>query len=383
MTRSSELFSIAHPQPIICPMTPLELHELHAGLGACFGELNGFETVSHYGNESDEGRYLADSVGVIDLGFRSRLCLVGNDRSAYLHGQVTNNVNSLTTGTGCYAAIVSNKGKLVSDVNIYCLAEELLLDFEPGLTRLVTERLEKFIVSDDVEVCDVGQHFGLLSIQGPKAADTIKRLDLGLELPDNPLAHLAIEHETLGQLYLMNHVRGGSLGFDLFAETRSLPAIADKLITAARELGGGACGWEALEADRIEAGIPRFGQDMDETHLAPEAGIEKRAISYAKGCYVGQEVINRIHSVGHVNRALCRLKFEDSCESSGLPGSKLFFEGKNVGYITSAVRSPRTNTSVGLGYVRREANATGTRLALHSESDDAPVVVTGMVGEPL
>jgi len=152
------------------------LHEFHHTLGARFVEQNGGERVNDYGDCLAEHRALCETAGVIDLGFRSRLCLVGNDRARFLHGQVTNDVKKLRPGDGCYAALTTAKGKMESDLNIFCFADELLLDFEPGLAAKVSQRLEKFIVADDVQIVDVAPHYGLLTVQGPKAAEVIRAL---------------------------------------------------------------------------------------------------------------------------------------------------------------------------------------------------------------
>jgi folate-binding protein YgfZ len=143
----------------------------------------------------------------------------------------------------------------------------------------------------------------------------------------------------------------------------SLAAVADKLIAAARAVGGCACGWDALETARIEAGVPRFGADLDETTLPPEAGLDVTAVSYNKGCYIGQEVLNRIHTIGHVNRKLVGLRL--SAGTSALPrrGDKLLRDGKEIGVITSAVCSP-VFAHIALGFVRREYAETGTEVQL-------------------
>jgi folate-binding protein YgfZ len=375
-------------------MGSLFLHEFHHSLGARFTGLNNAEIVNDYGDWLAEHTALRQSAGVMDLSSRSRICLTGADRVRFLHGQVTNDVKKLRVGEGCYAAITTNKGKMESDLNIFCLADELLLDFEPGLTEKVSQRLEKFIVADDVQIVDVAPHYGLLSAQGPKAEEVIKLLGLFTEIPTKPFHSVKISDATLGEMYLMNHRRidshwwgetpsspdlleAGSRGlsphqsngFDLFIPNSSLGAVADKLIAAAKQVGGRACGWQAFETARIEAAIPRFGADMDETNIPLECGIESRAVSYNKGCYIGQEVINRIHSVGHVTRELRGLRLTDPA-SAGLPlpqrGDKLFRDGKEIGYITSTVKSPVLGANIALGYVRREANQTGNELMLRT-----------------
>jgi folate-binding protein YgfZ len=405
-------------------MNSLMLHEFHHGLNARFVELNGAEIVADYGDWLAEHAALREAAGVIDLSFRSRICLTGADRVRFLHGQVTNDVKKLHTGEGCYAAITTAKGKMESDLNIFALADELLLDFEPGLTEKISQRLEKFIVADDVQIVDVAPHYGLLSVQGPKTAEVI--VALGLMGRDALLRAQAdrqisptimkISDATLGEIYLVNQARlfssplpakrgegqgeghsinqtsspqpspplsGGEgeealVGFDLFVPNNSLGAVADKLIAAAKQIGGRACGWTAFETARIEAGVPRYGADMDETNIPLECGIESRAIVYNKGCYIGQEVINRIHSVGHVTRELRGLRLADP-PGAGLPlpqkHDKLFHAGREVGYVTSAVKSPALNANIALGYVRREANQIGNELTLRTAAGESPVKI--------
>ena len=356
-------------------MNPLILHEFHQVLGARFGALNGRELVADYGDGSAEHAALREHAGVIDLSFRSRLCLVGADRARFLHGQVTNDVKKLRAGTGCYAAITTAKGKMESDLNIFCLADELLLDFEPGLAEKVSARLEKFIVADDVQIVDAAPHYGLLAVLGPKAATVVQALGIFAELPAAPLGSVKISDATLGDIYLVQHSRLGGSGFDLFVPNAALGAVADKLIAAAKPLGGRALGWTAFEAARIEAGIPRFGADMDETHLPLECGIEARAIVYNKGCYIGQEVINRVHSFGHVNKALRRLRLADDLPQLPARGEKLFQDEKEVGYLTSVAKSPTGNGTLALGYVRREVNQAGTQLVWRTAAGISPATV--------
>src|SRR3569833_2290178 len=365
-------------------MNPLPLHEFHHSLNAHFGELNGAEIVASYGDVPAEHAALRASAGVLDLSFRSRICLTKTERVRFLHCQGMNDVNRLRAGEGCYAAIATAKGKMESDVNIYALQDELLLDFEPGLTQKISERLEKFIVSDDVQVVDVAALYGLLSVQGPKAGEVIKALGVFIELPAKEFQSVKISDSMLGEIYLVNQSRVSGPGtagvspasFDLFIPTDSLGAVADKLIAAAKSVGGRACGCDALEIARIEAGIPRYGLDMDESNIPLECGIESRAVSYKKGCYIGQEVINRIHSIGHVNKELRGLRLADDLKNLPARGDKLFHEGKEIGYVTSAVRSSALNANIALGYVRREVNATGADLILRSAVGDSKAVVT-------
>jgi folate-binding protein YgfZ len=426
----------AHGAANFFKVTPLQLHEFHHRLGARFTDVDGAEVVNDYGDWRAEHAALRESAGVLDLSFRGRICVAGADRVRFLHGQVTNDVKKLSVGEGCYAALVTAKGKMESDLNIFCLPDELLLDFEPGLTRKISQRLEKFIVADDVQIVDAAAHYGLLSVQGPKAEDVVRATGLfgvppsggpadanpnrvNAELPAKPFDSVKISDATLGEIYLTNPPRlflsGSSgresahallheshsrltsaatgdlisAGFDLFVPNSSLNAVADKLIAVAKQIGGRAIGWQAFETARIEAGIPRFGVDMDESNLPLESGIENCAVSYNKGCYIGQEVINRIHSFGHVTKELRGLRLADDLSALPQKHDKLFHNGKEIGYITSAVKSPALNAlvapklqsaggNIALGYVRREPNQIGTELTLRTAAGESSAKIVDL-----
>ena len=343
-------------------MTESAKRLLHERAGARFTQLGDSKIVSSYGDVAAEYQALRHSAGVLDLSFRGRLCLTGKDRVRFLHGQVTNDVQKLKQGQGCYAGLVNAKGKIESDLNIYALNDELLLDFEPGLTPKLTERFDKFIIADDVHVVDVSPHYGLVSVQGPQGEVVLRKADLGMEVPAEPFRFSSRNQENIGEIYCMKISRGPAIGFDLFFPIEACNAMTEKLVIAAKTIGGRLCGWDALEIGRIEAGLPRFGQDMDESNLAPETGIEQRAISYTKGCYIGQEVISRIRAYGQVAKALRGLRLEG--EPLPKRGDKIFHEAKEAGYITSAIHSPMLNMNIALGYVRREHNAMGTQLVV-------------------
>ena len=152
-------------------MAPLALHEFHRDRGAIFSAQNDFESVASYGATDAEYLALTREAGLIDLSFRSRICLLGSDREKFLHGQITNDILRLKTGEGTYGALVTAKGKLETDLFAYKLQDELLLDFEPGLTEKINDRLSKYIIAEDVQIVDVAPHYSLLSAQGPRAAD--------------------------------------------------------------------------------------------------------------------------------------------------------------------------------------------------------------------
>jgi len=358
-------------------MGSLLLHDFHQTAAAHFLDLNGQEAVAHYGDPLAEHSALYESAGIIDLSFRSRLCVLGADRVKFLNGQVTNNVKDLRTSEGCYAALVSAKGKIQSDLHIFMLENEILLDFEPGLTETVRQRLEKYVIAEDVQVADVSALYGLWSVQGPAAAALLKKLPWIHAIPEKPYALAKFDDAAVGEIYVMNHARTISAGYDLFVPSQSMPAVAAQLLAAAKESSGRLCGWQALETARIEAGIPRFGVDMDETNLAPET-LGAYAISYSKGCYIGQEVIARVRTYGQVAKALRGLRLPDDLPALPNKGDKLFLGEKEAGHITSAVRSPRLKANIALGYIRREANQTGGELLLQMPPNKVPVKIVDL-----
>jgi folate-binding protein YgfZ len=358
-------------------MVPLILHEFHRASGAAFAEVNGQEVVAHYGDWLAEYAALRDGAGVLDLSFRGRLCALGEDAQRFLNGQVTNNVKDLQIGEGCYAALVSAKGKLQSDLNIYRLVNEMLLDFEPGLTELVKQRLEKFVIAEDVQVIDAAPDYGVLGVQGPKAAELVGSFSSRLAVPSKAMAVTKVEEPAFGEIYVAQSPRMRSQGFDLFVPTAAIKDVAARLLTK----GGRLCGWQALETARIEAGVPRFGADMDETNLAPEA-LDTRAISYAKGCYIGQEVIARVRTYGQVAKSLRGLRLGGKEKEAPPKGTKLFLGEKEVGSITSAVWSPALQTVIALGYVRREANQTGTELEAQTPGGKIPAQIVDVPFQP-
>jgi folate-binding protein YgfZ len=359
-------------------MLALPLHEFHARHGATFTRVNDAELVAHYGDPQTEHAALRQTVAVLDLSSRGRLCVLGRDRERFLNGQVTNDVKALAPGAGCYTAVVNAKGRMEGDACVYRLAEEFLLDCEPGWATALAQRLERYVIADDVQIADAAPHFGLLSVQGPRAAEVARALAPSLEPPAQPLSLKVVAHAAWGELYVVNQPRVGVPGWEVYVPRAALEAAAETLRSAAAHLGGRLAGWEALETARIEAGIPRWGADLDESTLPPEAGLEARAISYTKGCYIGQEVLARIRTYGHVNRALCGLWLGEWQGALPARGDRLFRDGREVGHVTSATRSPGLNAAIALGYVRRECTAPGTELTLRSSEGEGPVRIVSL-----
>ncbi|HJO09597.1 MAG TPA: aminomethyl transferase family protein [Verrucomicrobiota bacterium] len=329
---------------------------LHAYLnqqGAQFGNVAGEQVAQNYGDTNAEYKALRESVALVDLSSRGCLAVLGDDRVKFINGQVTNDIAGLRPGQGCYAALVNAKARMQADLHVYRLDDELILDFEPGLLDTVTQRLESHIVADQIELVDASPHFGLLSLQGPKTVDALAAL--GLLLPEKLFAHIKSTIEDWGEVYAMNNGRYGAAGCDLYIPSGDLAKAAGCLLKAVVEQGGRLAGWKATEIVRVEAGIPRFGIDMDANTLPPEVALEKRAISYTKGCYIGQEIMARIRTYGRLNRTLVGYRLDADLA----PGTQLTDDsGKTVGTLASVIESPRFGP-IALGLAKRGSDPIG------------------------
>lgn len=338
-----------------------------------FGKLNGVEIILDYESTRAEAKRLRACVGILNLSSRGRICLLGEDRHRFLNGQVTNDVARLAEGAGCYTLITNRKGIIQFDAAVYRLPEEILLDLEPGTAKPLAACFQKFMVADDVEIVDAAPHFGLLSIQGPLSNNLLKALDVA-EARQLQNLHDVIRKTTtdIGECYVAKHPRTGSDGYDVFVPQEFLGRLQSRLLDQALSLGGGLCGWRSLETLRIEAGIPRHPIDTSPAILAPELGREEQTISYSKGCYIGQEVINRIRSVGRINRRLVGVVLDSVAGNLfGATGALLNTEEKAVGFLTSAAYSDAVKRTIGLAFVKRGFWESGTSLHFKMESESS------------
>lgn len=310
--------------------------------------------------------------GVIDRRARGRIVVSGADRRSYLQGLFTNDIAALTPGTGCYACYLTAQGRMITDLWVFELGDVLLLTLPAETKDAVLAKLDQFIFSEDVQLGDVSTAFGALAVVGPDAAAAVSAVVTGVSL--EALSALGdggnIRATFQGQpAIVLRSVDLGAGGFEVLVDGPQTDALAGALRTAGAEMVSP----EAAEALRIEGGIPRFGTDMDEETIPLEAGIESRAISLTKGCYVGQEVIIRVLHRGHgkVARKLVGI----SLESGAAPGAgaTITVDGRAVGQVTSAALSPNRGAPLALGYVHRDFVAPGTRVLVA----DTPGVVTG------
>jgi tRNA-modifying protein YgfZ len=286
---------------------------------------------------STDYRALVEGCGLLDRSERGKLALTGADATGFLQGQVSNDVESLTPGAGCYAAFLTPKGKMLGDVRILDADDELLLDTERSTLQALFNMIRRFSIGYQVELHKRTLECGLLSLIGPEAA----RLAGADGLPSDEHAHMPLSIGGIQARAIRTDV-----GLDLLCEASD----TDGLRVALEDAGAIAVGEAAAECLRVERGRPRYGIDLDDTVIPQEAGLNERAVSFTKGCYVGQETVARLYYRGKPNRQLRGLRLTGAAE----PGEELLSEGRPVGRLTSVVESPRFG-AIGLALVRREA----------------------------
>lgn len=305
--------------------------------------------------------------GMVDFAGRTQIEIRGADRQSYLHNLCTNDVRKLQPREGCEGFITSVQGKVLGHVYVFCGAESLIVETVPGQAATLAAHFEKYHIRERVEFL-VLQDVAASSDQSAAAAvgltewlvagaDGLKRLEAMLEtpLPSGRLAHREVTW------------RGMSLALrrvDVLSDDCllvSLPSDArDEFGQTLADAGFISCGCQAFAAARIERGTPLYGIDISDKNLPQEIDRNDRAISFTKGCYLGQETVARIDALGHVNQTLCGVRLEGSTVPTA--GLELFRGDKPVGRLTSAAFSPQFGRPLALAYVRRGHNAPGTEL---------------------
>lgn len=294
----------------------------------------------------------ARSCAVVSRADRAAVRVSGERAAEMLNGLVTNQVSDLE-GRGCHALLLSAKGRILTDLRVLPRQADLLLDVpDRGLDNLMST-FKKYLPPIYARYESLSDQVLQIGVYGPESGGAVASA-LGAVPAERHLSVLNLTHER-GSLLLIRDRRLAEDGIELILPGAVASFLADELVAAVSERGGRAAGWRALEARRVERGTPLYGIDMSDSNLAQETGLEE-AISYDKGCYLGQEVVARVHFRGHVNRRLMGLRFG---EERAAPGARLFRGEKGVGEVTSSVDSP-TFGPIGLGYVRREVEASTT-----------------------
>ena len=276
----------------------------------------------------------------IDLSARGKIKLTGEDRARLLHAMTTNHIQQLTPGSGCYAFFLNDKGRILADANVLCRPDYFLLDVEPEVRASLYQHLDHYIIADDVTVEDITDTTATIAVEGPEASAVLQRL--GAPVPEADCASIDWESSVIARLNST-----GSTGFFVFAPADQKTALIASLEAA----GAGLADAEAARVVRLEHGKARYGEDISERFLAQEAN-QPQALHFSKGCYLGQEIVERVRSRGQIHRVLMPLTLETKDAPSS--GSKLQIDSVAAAEITSAAYSPALDKVVALAYVRTE-----------------------------
>ena len=338
---------------------------MHRARGASFAEIDGWQVPQHYGDPEAEYRAMREGVGIIDRSMLGKVTVTGRDRQAFLQGMLTNDVKALTAGKGTSAAFLDAFGKVMVLLSVYALEDRLLIELPPSLTEKTLERLDHFLISEKAYFEAADSAFAIIAVQGPAAGDLLSRLSgRPLELAPHEHVEVAIGGEPVR---VIHRREGGVAGFHCWTAAAHGAALWTAIAQGAVPVG-----MQALDALRVEAGVAWYGRDVDETLIFPETRLEQ-LVSYTKGCYIGQEVVARVKYRGHINRGLSGLVLEgDRVPAAGV---RVVAEGKDIGRITSAVRSYALGRPIALGYVRREHFEPGSLVDI----DDAGAVLRAKV----
>jgi folate-binding protein YgfZ len=365
------IFSVAYQSP---------LADFHRANGALFGERNGNLVIAHFGNPASEYSAVRSAVGLIDRTNRGLLQFTGADRLSFLQGMLSNDLGSLQPFEGQYATLLTQQGKVVADIRVLCSLNSFYLDFWQDLRSKILDHLNHYLVADEVEITDRSAEYAILSIQGPKAEALLRKLAGLSELPTRPKQHAMVTIEGAAVCVVRDSDTGES-GFDLIIPRTHLFAIAKSLTATGTSFGAAWVGEDAHNVLRIEAGVPRYGIDFSEDNLLLEVGID-HAVSFTKGCYLGQEVVERIRSRGHVNKRLVGLLVAGSDPVSA--GDRIIAADIEVGHLTSFAVSPALKQSIALGYIHKDFWNAGTRVVIRHNGEridatisDLPFVKTG------
>ena len=326
------------------------------GSGAAeVADYRGATTAARFGDPQAEFLALRGRCGVYDLGYRAKISLTGGDRVRWLNGMVTNNVRDLSPGQGVYAFLLNAQGHILGDLYAYNRGESITVDTDCGQLAKMLATFDHYIIMDDVEVKDLSGEITALGVGGPKAHEILAVA--GFTVPG--MSTLQIESISRNGLdcALVRTDDPQHAAYEIWLAPAGVRHLWEALLAA----GATPVGAEALELHRIVTGVPRYGVDVRERDL-PQETEQARALNFNKGCYVGQEIVERIRSRGAVHR-----KFTGFLAGAPVePGSKILAGERQVGEITSTacVRLANADRIVALGYIRREVGAPGSQVAI-------------------
>ena len=373
-------------------MKTTPLHHIHEQLGATFAEKHqGWNIPVQFTDTVSEHHAVRNSVGIVDISYRSRYQLTGDDRAKFLHRIISNDVENLSAGQGTYATLLTHRGKIIADLNIYALEDAIIIDAAPETRENLFSDLDKYIIADDVELSDVTPETGAIAVHGPKSSELVQSV-----LSVNDVAALQERHNCVPEvderfkhpIVCVRTDTTGEVGYMLYTAAEALASLWEALMIKGSQFNVQPIGWNALESLRIEAGTPRYGTELTDAVIPLEAELE-HAIDFEKGCYIGQEIVARMKYRGHPNRLLRGIEIdrspasEDDCELRS--GTPIFNGEKEVGWVTSATFAPTLVKEIALGYVRIAVTEPGSRVQIETSDGrvDATVVLLPFLPLPL
>ena len=327
------------------------LHAAHTALQARFGSYFGVTLPDAYDTLETECRIARESVALFDTNYHAIFELAGADRARYLNAVTSGDIKSLTPGHGALGLLLNAQGHILAELETYALDDRFLILSHASVAARTLETLEKYIIMDDCTLTDVSSQWATCALEGPRAAEALRGV-CGVSLGDlPPLGHQ--EAQIAGAACrILQRSHFDLRGAEILAPAEAISNVWQAHIEAARAAAGGPIGWEAINSLRIDAGVRWFGYEFDDTVIPQEAGLETTHISFTKGCYTGQEIVERVRSRGRLNRWLVLLEFAGA--ASPEPGAKLMADGKEWGQVTSCAFSPTRDANIGFGYLRRE-----------------------------
>ena len=342
------------------PLIDTPLASLHKNAGAKIATWFGCALPDQFADAwPTEYRAGRESVALVDKNYRAYLRFGGPDRVRFLNAVLTNNIKDLPTGAGVVSLFLNPQGRIQAEIETYATAESLFCVSFAMIQKTLAAALDKYIIMDDVTLTDETELFGTVALEGPGAAELIGKLT-GVDLAQ--LGELGFQETEVAGVScgLTKRAPGGVSSGEILALRSDLPQLWNLLREEVGKVGGRAMGYQALSALRLEQGIPWFGYDFGEKQIPHEAGLQNSHISYSKGCYTGQEIVERVRSRGQVNRARVLLKFSGTEVPPS--GASLLADGKEIGFVTRSAFSPKLQAPIGMAYVRRESSVAGSEL---------------------
>jgi folate-binding protein YgfZ len=346
------------------PVIETPLAAQHRDAGASMGPWFGCVLPDRFdGDWLSEYRAARESVALIDKSYRAYLRFSGPDRVRFLNAVFTNNIKDLTTGRGVASLFLNPQGRIQAEVETYAAETSLFCVSFAMIRETLVPALDRYIIMDDVTLADETESFGTLALEGPRASELVKTLAC-LDLAD--LGELEFREVSLAGIScgLTKRSPGGIACAELLAARADLSQLWSVLHAQVGAAGGQAMGYQALNVLRLEQGVPWFGYDFGEKQIPHEAGLQDSHISYTKGCYTGQEIVERVRSRGQVNRVRALVKLDG--KEVPARGASLLADGKEAGFVTRAGFSPELQAPIGMVYVRRENSTVGTELRADS-----------------